>query len=296
MKKFIITEEEKNRIRGLYEQTSPISITGEQPVSNTDWDLVHGILGSKRIDDDLEKRVGDALQKGNYRVKDVKIDSYKQGDKIITTGNVILSNVEPGEKPHKYFTTRGSIGGSYEQRHDTQVSGLSDRLKNYYKGEVTTFGPFIVKVKGTNVVYKQSFFAIEGAQSGVGNPQQSSSQQTNGQYWIDKEFPAQTNPATLRQMLIDYSIKNEISAEPQVYTNSKGGAPIELGYYTGNGSKYAVSYIYSPITDEKGNSEIQKVLETVKAKNKIYSRFTLKMPPSPKAPYGYAGLIITMEK
>jgi len=295
MKKFIITEEEKNRIRGLYEQTSPISITGEQPVSNTDWDLVHGILGSKRIDDDLEKRVGDALQKGNYRVKDVKIDSYKQGDKIITTGNVILSNVGPGEKPHKHFTTRGSIGRSYEQEHNTQVSGLSDRLKNYYNGEVTTFGPYIIKVKGTNVIYKQSFFAIEGGQSGVDNPQQSSSQQTSGQY-ITKEFPAQTNPETLRQMLKDYSAKNEISAEPMFSTDYKGGSPIELSYFTGNGSKYAVSYIYSPITDEKGNSEIQKVYDAVKAKNKTYSRANLKMPPSQGAPYGYKGLLITMEK
>ena len=298
MKKFIITEEEKNRIRGLYEQTSPISITGEQPVSNTDWDLVHGILGSKRIDDDLEKRVGDALQKGNYRVKDVKIDSYKQGDKIITTGNVILSNVGPGEKPHKHFTTRGSIGRSYEQEHNTQVSGLSDRLKNYYNGEVTTFGPYIIKVKGTNVIYKQSFFAIEGGQSGVDNPQQSSSQQTSGQY-ITKEFPAQTNPETLRQMLKDYSAKNEISAEPEIYAirNEGGSQQVELNYYTGNGSKYAVSFIYSPITDEKGNSEIQKVYDAVKAKNKMYGNpHNVKMPPAPKAPYGYAGLIITMEK
>lgn len=294
MKKTIrLTESDIIRIvkKVIKEQSSPISITGEQPVSNTDWDLVHGILGSKRIDDDLEKRVGDALQKGNYRVNDVKVDSYKQGDKIITTGNVTLSNVGPGEKPHKFFTTRGSIGGSYEQRHDTQVSGLSDRLKNYYKGEVTTFGPFIVKVKGTNVVYKQSFFAIEGGQSGTVNPEQ----KTSGEY-ITKEFPVQTNPETLRQMLKDYSTKNEISSEPMFSTDRNGKSPIELSYYTGKGSKYAVSYIYSPITDEKGNSEIQKVLDAVKAKNKTYSMSFLKMPPSQGAPYGYAGLIITMEK
>ena len=294
MKKTIrLTESDIIRIvkKVIKEQSSPISITGEQPVSNTDWDLVHGILGSKRIDDDLEKRVGDALQKGNYRVNDVKVDSYKQGDKIITTGNVTLSNVGPGEKPHKFFTTRGSIGGSYEQRHDTQVSGLSDRLKNYYKGEVTTFGPFIVKVKGTNVVYKQSFFAIEGGQSGTANPEQ----KTSGEY-ITKEFPVQTNPDTLRQMLKDYSTKNEISSEPMFSTDRNGKSPIELSYYTGKGSKYAVSYIYSPITDEKGNSEIQKVLDAVKAKNKTYSMSFLKMPPSQGAPYGYKGVLISMEK
>jgi len=142
-----------------------ITISGEQPVNNADWDLVHGILGSNRIDDDLEKRVTDALQRGEFRVSDVKISSFKQVDKIITTGSVTLTNLTPGQKPHKHFTTRGSIGGSYEQRHDQQVSGLSDRLKNNYKGEVQVFGPFIVEVKDTGVFYKQSFFAIEGVGS-----------------------------------------------------------------------------------------------------------------------------------
>lgn len=188
MKKFILTENDKKNILGMYglinEQINSVTITGEQPVSNTDWDLVHGILGSKRIDDDLEKRVGDKLQTGNYRVKDVKIESYKQDNKIITTGNVELTSVGLNEKPHKYFTTRGSIGGEYEQRHDTQVSGLSDRLKDYYKGEVTIFGPFTVNVKGTNYFYKQSFFAIEGNSTNTTN-------QTSEKEKINTQIPSQ---------------------------------------------------------------------------------------------------------
>lgn len=138
-------------------------------------------------------------------------------------------------------------------------------------------------------LYEQTIPATN-PQSSAANPQQ-----TNGQY-ITKEFPAQTNPETLRQMLKDYSAKNEISAEPMFSTDYNGGSPIELSYYTGKGSKYAVSYIYSPITDEKGSSEIQKVYDAVKAKNKTYSNKPLKMPPSPGAPYGYKGLLITMEK
>jgi hypothetical protein len=169
-KKFIITESEKNDIRRMYglikEQSSKrISIEGKQPINGTDWDLVHGILGSKRIDDDLEKRVGDVLQSGNFRVSNVFVTSKKSGNEIITTGVVDLVIPSQGQNPHKYFTTRGSIGGSYEQRHDTQVQGLEDRLKSYYKGDVTLFGPYTIDVVGTNYKFKQSFFAIEGSGS-----------------------------------------------------------------------------------------------------------------------------------
>ena len=181
-KKFIITESEKNDIRRMYglikEQSSKrISIEGKQPINGTDWDLVHGILGSKRIDDDLEKRVGDVLQSGNFRVSNVFVTSKKSGNEIITTGVVDLVIPSQGQNPHKYFTTRGSIGGSYEQRHDTQVQGLEDRLKSYYKGEVTLFGPYTIDVIGTNYKFKQSFFAIEGS----GSQQQSQSNQTQQQ-------------------------------------------------------------------------------------------------------------------
>lgn len=139
-----------------------VSIQGRQPVSGTDWDLVHGILGSNRIDDDLEKRVGDELKNGNYRVTKVYVSSKQSGNEIITDGSVDLTPINGNELPHKIFTTRGSIGGDYENRHDTQVNGLEGRLQSYYKGKVTTFGPYTVTVNGSNVKYKQSFFAVEG--------------------------------------------------------------------------------------------------------------------------------------
>jgi hypothetical protein len=259
MKKFIITESDKQNILGMYglinEQTNNITITGEQPANNTDWDLVHGILGSKRIDDDLEKRVGDALQKGNYRVSDVKISSFKQGDKIITTGNVTLTNPGQGQKPHKYFTTRGSIGGSYEQRHDTQVSGLSDRLKNYYKGEVEVFGPFTVQVKGANVFYKQSFFAIEGGGSSV--------TQNTDQGGLAKTTKLKTivhngNPNTLRE---------ELKKMGGVYNPQTKTSPNEVTiYYRESGSQpLKLSYIFSD------SGELDKVYEKVSLSNSIFN-------------------------
>jgi hypothetical protein len=259
MGKFIITESDKQNILGMYglinEQTNNIPITGDQPVNNTDWDLVHGILGSKRIDDDLEKRVGDALQNGNYRVSGVKISSFKQGDKIITTGNVTLTNPTQGQKPHKYFTTRGSIGGSYEQRHDTQVLGLSDRLKNSYKGEVKVFGPFIVQVKGTNVFYKQSFFAIEGGGSSV--------TQNTDEGGLSKTTKLKTivhnnNPNTLRE---------ELKKMGGVYNPQIKTSPNEVTiYYRESGPKpLKLSYIFSD------SGELDKVYEKVSLSNSIFN-------------------------
>ena len=163
MGKFIITEEDRKHIRGLYrlneQSTETISISGEQPYPNgTDWDLVHGILGSKKLSDDLEERVSEKLKSGSYRVTDVKVSSYVSGNKVITDGTVTL--VSDTSNPDIAFTTRGSIGGDYEQRHDNQVNGLVDRLSTNYQGTARQFGPFIVDVKGTPWKYKQSFFAI----------------------------------------------------------------------------------------------------------------------------------------
>ena len=160
--KIIITEEEKNNIKSLYglnEQASQtVTIRGEQPYPNTDYDLVHGILGSKRIDDDLEERVGQKLKQGNYKITDVKVSSYLSGNKIITDG--IVTMVSDNSNPDIAFTTRGSIGDGYIERHDNQVNGLADRLSAYYGGVARQFGPFIIDVKGTPYKYKQSFFAI----------------------------------------------------------------------------------------------------------------------------------------
>jgi hypothetical protein len=155
-----------------------VSIQGKQPVSGTDWDLVHGILGSNRISDDLEQRVGDELKNGNYRVTKVYVSSKKVGNEIITDGAVDLTPTGGNSLPHKIFTTRGSIGDDYESRHDTQVNGLEGRLQAYYKGNVTMFGPYTITVDGTNVKYKQSFFAVEGQASQGQQTNQQNTQQT----------------------------------------------------------------------------------------------------------------------
>ena len=132
--KVVITEEQFNRVI-LKEQTNTESVymRREEPYPNTDWDLVHGAFGSKRLDDDLEERVSKKLKSGDYRINHVEINSEREDDKVISRAVVGLS--QDTQNPHKHFTTRGSIGSNHKQRHDQQVSGLEGRLKNHFGGE-----------------------------------------------------------------------------------------------------------------------------------------------------------------
>jgi hypothetical protein len=62
---------------------------GKQPISNPDLDLVHGILGSKRIQDDFSERVTQSLKEWNDKgyntdVANIKIKTYIQNNEIIT--------------------------------------------------------------------------------------------------------------------------------------------------------------------------------------------------------------------
>lgn len=143
-----------------------VTIEGKQPTDNTDWDLVHGVLGSKRLTDDLEERVSKQLSQmfGNWNVKDIKIESYKQGNYIYTKAKVYIGRSDDN-KSYTVFTTRGSIGYDYVRRHDEQVFGLTERLSTYYgNGTVKTFGPYVICVSDENgecfMKYKQSFYTV----------------------------------------------------------------------------------------------------------------------------------------
>ena len=138
---------------------------GKQPISNPDLDLVHGILGSKRIQDDFSERVTQSLKDWNDKgfktdVSNIKIKTYVQGNDIITESSCDIVESMDGNS-YNEFTTRGSIGDDFDTRHDGQVDGLVGRLKQFYGGNAKQVGePFVItfKVNGTNVSYKQSFF------------------------------------------------------------------------------------------------------------------------------------------
>ena len=138
---------------------------GKQPISNPDLDLVHGILGSKRIQDDFSERVTQSLKDWNDKgyktdVSNIRIKTYIQGNNIITESSCDIVESMDGNS-YNEFTTRGSIGDDFDTRHDGQVDGLVGRLKQFYGGNAKQVGgPFVItfKFNGTNVSYKQSFF------------------------------------------------------------------------------------------------------------------------------------------
>ena len=138
---------------------------GKQPISNPDLDLVHGILGSKRIQDDFSERVTQSLKDWNDKgyktdVSNIKIKTHIQGNEIITESSCDIVESTDGNS-YNEFTTRGSIGDDFDTRHDNQVDGLVDRLKQFYGGNAKQVGePFVISFNfnGSNVSYKQSFF------------------------------------------------------------------------------------------------------------------------------------------
>jgi len=138
---------------------------GKQPISNPDLDLVHGILGSKRIQDDFSERVTQSLKDLNDKgfktdVSNIRIKTYVQGNEIITESSCDIVESMDGNS-YNEFTTRGSIGDDFDTRHDGQIDGLIERLEQYYGGNAKQVGkPFIISFNfnGTNISYKQSFF------------------------------------------------------------------------------------------------------------------------------------------
>jgi len=140
---------------------------GKQPISNPDLDLVHGILGSKRIQDDFTERVTQSLKEWNNKgyktdVSNIKIKTYVKGNEIITESSCDIVESTDGNS-YNEFTTRGSIGDDFDTRHDGQIDGLVDRLKQYYGGNAKQVGnSFIISfnLNGTNISYKQSFFVV----------------------------------------------------------------------------------------------------------------------------------------
>ena len=112
--KIILTEEQFKRVILKEQSKENVYITGKQPYPNgTDWDLVHGIFGSNRLDDDLEERVSQKLKSGDYRVTNIEINSENKGNEILTNGWVQLTS--DSDNPHKVFSTRGSIGGNHKK-------------------------------------------------------------------------------------------------------------------------------------------------------------------------------------
>ena len=144
---------------------STVSFERKEPVSNPDLDLVHGALGSKRLDDDFEKRVQDELTNQvnageKPDVTNIKVVTEVKGGYVITRASCDIVESSDGIA-YTHFTTRGSIGNDYEIRHDKQIDGLVGRLENAYGGVSKQVGDsfeITFRVGNQDVSYKQSFF------------------------------------------------------------------------------------------------------------------------------------------
>jgi hypothetical protein len=155
------TQIQQTQTKVLSKVIGPI---GKQPIDNPDLDLVHGILGSKRLNDDFEKRVSDELKRLNdlghkTDINNIQIKTYVKDNFIITESSCDIIESK-NDISYNIFTTRGSIGKDFESRHDNQINGLEDRLNKFYGGQSKKIKTVTINfiINNTNVSYKQSFF------------------------------------------------------------------------------------------------------------------------------------------
>ena len=225
-----------------------VNFESYQPISNPDLDLVHGALGSNRLQDDFEKRVEDELKNqvnnGNKPdVANIQVRTYVQGDKIITKASCdIVQSVDGIAYTH--FTTRGSIGSNYVQRHDNQINGLVSRLENHYGGIAKQVGNTIeisFKLNGNVISYKQSFFV--SSDGNINNNQITATDINNLRDKLNFET---------RDIYVDIS---SISVDMKNY---------KVSYKTGDVEIYKMSLLF----DDSGN--LDNRLKMIKSKNPTF--------------------------
>jgi hypothetical protein len=230
-----------------------VNFDGVQPISNPDLDLVHGVLGSNRLQDDFEKRVEyelkNQMNNGNKPdVSNIQVRTYIQGDKIITKASCDIVQSVDG-MAYTHFTTRGSIGSNYAQRHDNQINGLINKLENYYGGVAKQIGnsfEISFKLNGNIISYKQSFF-VASDDKNITNKQ--NTQQITG---TDINNLRDKLNAETKDIYIDI---NSINVDMENY---------KVSYKTGDVEIYKISLLF----DDSGNLDSR--LKMIKSKNPTF--------------------------
>jgi len=234
---------------------SKVNFEASQPISNPDLDLVHGALGSNRLQDDFEKRIEDELtnqiQNGNTPdVSNIEVKTYIQGDKIITKASCDIIQSQDGIA-YNHFTTRGSIGSRYAERHDNQITGLIDRLENYYGGGAKQVGKPIdisFNLNGKVITYRQSFF-VASDNKNTSNITNQTTQKISGTDIND--LRNKLNSET-KNVYIDI---NSINVDMNNY---------RISYKTGNVKIYKISLLF----DDSGN--LDNRLSNIKSQNPTF--------------------------
>jgi len=257
-------------------------------LNDTDFDLVHAFSG--RLQDDFEKRVGNELKRLNALgektdVTNIEISTKQEGDYIVTRSKCDIVKSQDGIS-YTHFTTRGSIGGGFETRHDEQLNKnatgktLVERLEDLYKGKAKIIHTEIVTftVNGTKISYKQSFIvASDKEQSNiVPTPSQQQEQVTikaNNFGELRQNLLTQTKNQSIDLNSINLDTKNI-----QV-TYNKGTQPIQN---------------FSLIWDESKES-LQNRLSILKEKNLGLQIITIKRIVDQKGQEFYIGLSVIVK-
>jgi len=127
MGKFIITEEEKKSIRGLYglnEQTITLPLPISDTFDSNGGDAAHNLKGlEKKIDIALEQIYNQGI---NPKMYDVKLKVVRNGNTYTTTSSLTIDKSDDG-KAWTGFASRGSIGYDYVNRADGQIDGTGNK-------------------------------------------------------------------------------------------------------------------------------------------------------------------------
>jgi hypothetical protein len=166
MKKFIITEEEKKSIRGLYglinEQTITLPHSVSDTFDSTNGDAAHNLKGlEKKIDMALEQIYNQGI---NPKMYDLSFNVVRNGNTFTTTSSLIIDKSDDG-KAWTGFASRGSYGPGYETRADDQISGkgnrdgksLKQRLEEIGAVEIIPISNSPITINNNNVQIKQYF-------------------------------------------------------------------------------------------------------------------------------------------
>lgn len=239
-----------------------VSFAAYQPISNPDLDLVHGALGSNRLQDDFEKRVEEELtnqvKNGNTpSVSNIQVKTYIQGDRIITKASCDIIQSNDGIA-YTHFTTRGSIGSNYGKRHDIQINGLISRLENYYGGIAKQIGNPIdisFNLNGNEITYRQSFFIASDDK----NQQKSTKINVENKEIIGSDINDLRNKLNSETKNIYIDI-NSINIDMNNY---------KISYKTGDVKIYKISLLF----DDSGN--LQNRLKNVKIQNQTFKEIKI---------------------
>ena len=127
MGKFIITEEEKKSIRGLYglnEQTITLPQTISDTFDSNGGDAAHKLTGLEtKIDRALEQIYNQGI---NPKMYNVKLKVVRNGNTYTTTSSLTIDKSDDG-KAWTGFASRGSIGYDYVKRADDQITGKGNK-------------------------------------------------------------------------------------------------------------------------------------------------------------------------